>query len=150
MVSTAGISVTGPLSGNSRASLLWLALMLSTPAMALEFVEIDRGRGLTLYSNYCIACHDHDGSGSALAKKDIKADMPLLLSTADATPQRYFRKIYSGGGGMPQMHDELTDRDIWNIVYAIPLIRGQEHSEWAPEKFIDYQNGLRIENDGSN
>jgi len=124
--------------------------MLSTPVAAVEFSELDRGRGLKLYNNYCIACHDHDGAGSALAKADIKADMPVLLAASDATPRRYFRQIYFGGGGMPQMHDELSDLDIWNIVYAIPLIRGQQHSEWAPEKFTDDQKELRIESNGSN
>lgn len=107
--------------------------------MALEFNELDRGRGLKLYNNYCIACHDHDGKGSALARTDIKADMPVLLAAKDATPQRYFKQIYFGGGGMPQMHDELSELDIWNIVYAIPLIRGQQHSEWLPDRFNHWQ-----------
>jgi mono/diheme cytochrome c family protein len=113
--------------------------MVSTPAAALEFVEVDRGRGLKLYNNYCIACHGHDGSGSALARADINPDMPVLLAAEDATPQRYFNQIYFGGGGMPQMHDELSPADIWNIVYAIPLIRGRQHSEWVPEKFNSFQ-----------
>lgn len=112
-----------------------LMLTVSTPAAAVEFTDLDRGRGLKLYSNYCIACHDHDGSGSALARADIKADMPVLLAASDATPLRYFKQIFHGGGGMPQMHDELSDKDIWDIVYAIPLIRGQQHSEWVPGKF---------------
>lgn len=116
-----------------------LALLCSSPAAALEFAELDPGRGLRLYSNYCIACHDHDGSGSALARADIKPDMPVLLADRRATPKRYFLQIYHGGGGMPQMHDELSGRDIWNIVYAIPLIRQQRHSEWAPEKFERFQ-----------
>jgi len=116
---------------------LWLTL--SAPVSALEFVELDRGRGLQLYSNYCIACHDHDGSGSALARSDIKADMPVLLADPKATPRRYFKQIYHGGGGMPQMYDELSDIDIWNIVYAIPLIRQQQHSEWEAKKFKMFQ-----------
>lgn len=116
-----------------------LVLMFSTPVAALEFSDLDRGRGLKLYNNYCIACHDHDGRGSALARADIKADMPVLLAASEATPQRYFRQIYFGGGGMPQMRDELSGHDIWDIVYAIPLIRQQEHSEWSPEKFTRFQ-----------
>ncbi|HKI60316.1 MAG TPA: cytochrome c [Mariprofundaceae bacterium] len=127
------------MNASSRTLLVLLALMISTPAVALEFSDLDRGRGLKLYSNYCIACHDHDGSGSALARADIKADMPVLLAASDATPRRYFKQIYFGGGGMPQMHDELSEIDIWNVVYAIPLIRQQQHSEWEPEKFLFWQ-----------
>ena len=117
--------------------------MVSTQASALEFIDLDRGRGLKLYNNYCIACHDQYAGGSALARADINADMPLLLAASDATPWRYFKQIYFGGGGMPQMHDELSDRDIWNIVYAIPLIRGQQHSEWAPDRFDHWQRLAR-------
>lgn len=113
--------------------------MIAVQTQALEFTELDLGRGLKLYNNYCIACHDRDGSGSALARSDIRADLPRLLETAYATPARYFRQIYHGGGGMPQMFDELSDRDIWNIVYAIPLIRQRHHSEWAPERFRHFQ-----------
>jgi mono/diheme cytochrome c family protein len=113
-----------------------LSLIFPTAASALDFIGLDRGRGLQLYSNYCIACHDQDGSGSALARADISADMPVLLENREVTPRRYFDQIYFGGGGMPQMHDELSAADIWNIVYAIPLIRGRQHPEWAPEKFV--------------
>jgi mono/diheme cytochrome c family protein len=102
-----------------------------------------------LYSNYCIACHDHSGSGSHLARADISPNIPVLLAAKDATPRRYFEQIYHGGSGMPQMHDELSNEDIWNIVYAIPLIRQQQHSEWHPDKFNNWQNGLRKENNGS-
>jgi len=126
------------------ASLL-VAMLLPASAMASGFTELDRGRGLRLYGNYCIACHDHDGRGSVLARTDIKADMPVLLESDDATPARYFRQIFHGGGGMPQMHDELSETDIWNIVYAIPLIRQKQHSEWVPEKFerfkLEVKNG---------
>lgn len=104
-----------------------------------EFTELDRGRGLQLYSNYCIACHGDDGSGSSVARKDIKSDIPVFLEDKKTTPKRYFEQIYYGGGGMPQMHDELSKWDIWNIVYAIPLIRQQQHSEWHPDKFESFQ-----------
>jgi len=136
---TAGISDTGLL--QERRSLFGLLLLLTLPfeAVGLEFLELDRGRGLQLFSNYCIACHGDDGRGSTLARQDINANMPVLFEAKDATPRRYFEKIYHGGGGMPQMYDELSETDIWNIVYAIPLIRQQEHSEWAPEKFLFWQ-----------
>ncbi|MDX8404138.1 MAG: cytochrome c [Mariprofundaceae bacterium] len=114
-------------------------MMLSSPVSAIEFSALDLGKGLRLYGNYCIACHGHNGTGSSLAKADIKANMPVFLEKSDATPLRYFEQIYHGGGGMPQMHDELSEWDIWNIVYAIPLIRQQQHSEWAPEKFSFFQ-----------
>ncbi|NOR73128.1 MAG: hypothetical protein GQ467_04585 [Mariprofundaceae bacterium] len=114
-------------------------MMLAFPVNALEFSDLDVGRGLRLYSNYCIACHDDNGRGSPAARADINPNMPVLLMAEDATPKRYFKQIYHGGGGMPQMHDELSEREIWNIVYAIPLIRQQQHSEWAPEKFLFWQ-----------
>jgi mono/diheme cytochrome c family protein len=114
-------------------------LILPSQLSAIEFIELDRGRGLQMFSNYCVACHGDDGRGSRVAREDINPRLPILLAAADATPRRYFDQIYHGGGGMPQMHDELTERDIWNIVYAIPLIRQQEHSEWAPEKFTRFQ-----------
>jgi len=139
----AGILDTGLLL--ERVNAFWViggfVVSLTVPAQVfgLEFTELDRGRGLQLFSNYCIACHGDDGRGSSAAREDIKADMPVFLVAEDATPQRYFKKIYHGGGGMPQMHDELSEKDIWNIVYAIPLIRQQQHSEWAPEKFLFWQ-----------
>jgi len=125
---------------------LVVSLMIPAQLFALEFVELDRGRGLQLFSNYCIACHGDDGRGSRAAREDINANMPVFLEKEDTTPRRYFNQVYHGGGGMPQMHDELTELDIWNIVYAIPLIRGQQHSEWAPEKFNQFQ--MMETNDG--
>ena len=113
--------------------------MFPAQLSAIEFVELDRGRGLKMFSNYCVACHGDDGRGSRVAREDINPSLPVLLAASDATPRRYFEQIYHGGGGMPQMHDELTERDIWNIVYAIPLIRGQQHSEWEPGKFLFWQ-----------
>lgn len=118
--------------------------MLPAQVFGFEFIELDRGRGLQLYSNYCIACHGDDGRGTGVAREDINPNMPVFLSTKEATPGRYFKQIYYGGGGMPQMHDELSERDIWNIVYAIPLIRQQQHSEWAPEKFNSFFRGMQI------
>ncbi len=94
---------------------------------------------MQLYSNYCIACHGDDGHGSHLAREDINPNTPVFLSDENATPRGYFKQIYHGGGGMPQMHDELSERDIWNVVYAIPLIRQQQHEEWKPEKFDYWQ-----------
>lgn len=125
-----------------RVFLLCAVLLAPGGLVAQEFTELDLGRGLRLFDNYCIACHAHDGSGSAAAREDIRADLPVLLAGEDATPLAYFRQIYFGGGGMPQMYDELSERDIWNIVYAIPLIRQQEHSEWHPKRF-DHWASLR-------
>jgi len=119
--------------------ILALGMMFSLPVNALEFTELDRGKGLRLFNNYCIACHGDDGTGSHVAREDINPNLPVLLAARGATPRRYFEQIYDGGGGMPQMHDELSEQDIWNIVYAIPLIRQQQHSEWAPEKFNFFQ-----------
>lgn len=121
-----------------------LLLLMPAAAGATDFTDLNLGRGLRLFNNYCIACHNDDGTGSRLAREDIRADMPVLLARKSATPLAYFRQIYHGGGGMPQMHDELSGRDIWNIVYAIPLIRQREHSEWHPKKF-DYWFNLRKE-----
>ncbi|MDT8376051.1 MAG: c-type cytochrome [Mariprofundaceae bacterium] len=128
---------------------LMAGLMLPVQLSALEFTGLDRGRGLQLFNNYCVACHGEDGAGSSIAREDLNPNLPILLAAADATPKRYFEKIYHGGGGMPQMHDELSEVDIWNIVYAIPLIRQRQHSEWHPDKFNNWQNGLRKESNGS-
>ena len=114
-------------------------MMFTFPVNALEFSDLNVGRGLQMFNNYCVVCHGDDGRGSSVAREDINANLPVLLTAGDATPKRYFEQIYHGGGGMPQMHDELSERDIWNIVYAIPLIRQQQHSEWAPEKFLFWQ-----------
>ena len=124
-------------------------MLFALPANALEFTELDLGRGLQLFNNYCIACHGDDGAGSRVAREDINPSLPVLLAAEEATPRRYFKQIYDGGGGMPQMHDELSRWDIWNIVYAIPLIRQQQHSEWWPDKFNLWQNGSRKKNNGS-
>ncbi len=106
---------------------LWLALLLLLPACA-EATDIEQGR--QLFHNYCIACHGTDGMGSAVAKADLEPDPPVLLARADATPEQYFRQIHDGSKQMPQMHDELTDEDIRNIVYALPEILGRSHSNW--------------------
>ena len=137
------ILVTGPLNANSSWLVFILGMMFTFPVSALEFNDLDVGRGLRLYSNYCIACHDHDGRGSRVARADINANMPVFLAKKEATPRRYFEQIFYGGGGMPQMHDELSEQDIWNIVYAIPLIRQQQHSEWHPERFDRWQGKER-------
>ena len=102
------------------------ALLL--PATTLYAADVDRGRAL--FNNYCVACHGTDGRGSELAKADLKPPPPALLKRLDATPAAYFAQIHDGSRQMPQMHDELTDEDIWNIVYALPEILGRKHTNW--------------------
>ncbi|MFQ5581672.1 MAG: c-type cytochrome [Mariprofundaceae bacterium] len=116
-----------------RTGLLLMAWIAFLPlAQAAEFSDLDRGHGLQLYRNYCMACHGDDGRGSAIAREDLEPDPPVLLARKDLTPAGAFMRIRHGGRSMPQMHDELSDADIWNIVYALPLIRQVSHANWVP------------------
>jgi len=116
------------------AALLAAALLSSVAAHA---ADLERGR--TLFANYCVACHGPTGKGSALAKADLKPPPPRLLSRSDATPVQYYNQIHDGSRQMPQMHDELSDADILNIVYALPEITGQHHPNWQAGWEIDSQ-----------
>lgn len=111
--------------------LAWIALA-APPAQAAGFADLNPGRGLALYRNYCTACHGNDGRGTAIARADLEPDPPVLLSRPELTPAMAFARIKHGGRSMPQMYDELDDADIWNIVYALPLIRQRSHANWAP------------------
>ena len=116
-----------------RAAWLLAWIVLATPpAQAAGFADLNLGRGLALYRNYCAACHGDDGCGTAIARADLEPDPPVLLSRPGLTPAAAFMRIRQGGRGMPQMYDELGDADIWNIVYALPLIRQRPHANWAP------------------
>jgi len=118
------------LSASSRFSLA-VALLLSACSQSLhEEQKVDRERGKALFANYCVACHGIDGRGSSLAKADLKPAPPVLLAREGATPLQYFVQVHDGSRQMPQMHDELTDEDIWNIVYALPEITGRKNRNW--------------------
>ena len=133
MDSIVRISVTGPLNASSffftGAALLLQAC--SQPYLVDHAINVERGEAL--FANYCVACHGIDGAGSSLAKSDLKPSPPVLLARSGATPLQYFVQIHDGSRQMPQMHDELTDEDIWNIVYALPKITGRENSNWLME-----------------
>ena len=99
--------------------------MLTTawPSYAIEFVELNLSNGLRLFNNYCVNCHHHDGTGSRVAKLVFTPDPPVLLKRMDATPEQYFTRILHGGPNMAPMDWELSRRDVWEVVYALPLIR---------------------------
>ena len=130
MVSTARTLATGPLNASSffLAGAALLLQACSQPYLVDHAINV--GRGEALFANYCTACHGVDGTGSSLAKTDLKPPPPVLLAMSGATPLQYFVQIHDGSRQMPQMHDELTDEDIWNIVYALPKITGRENPNW--------------------
>ena len=137
MDSIVRISVTGLLNASS-SFLIGAALLLqacSQPYLVDQAIDVERGEAL--FANYCVACHGVDGTGSSLAKTDLKPSPPVLLARSGATPLQYFVQIHDGSRQMPQMHDELTDEDIWNIVYALPKITGRENPNW----FMESENG---------
>ncbi|MDQ6961793.1 MAG: cytochrome c [Mariprofundaceae bacterium] len=110
-------------------------LTSACPSYALEFVELDLGHGLRLFNNYCVNCHNHDGTGSAVAKEAFSSGPPILLERADATPAQYYTRILHGGPNMAPMDWELSQRDVWDIVYALPLLRQSQPLFWQKKYF---------------
>jgi len=108
--------------------------LLAALLLPVNLHAADLERGKALFSNYCVACHGADGNGSDLAREDLNPPPPKLLARRDATPGQYFRQIHDGSRQMPQMHDELPDADILNIVYALPEITGRDNPNWRTER----------------
>jgi len=121
----------------NASRLLFAGLSALLLPVVVQAADTDRGRAL--FNNYCIACHGPDGNGSELARADLDPPPPVLLARGDATPEQYFRQVHDGSRQMPQMHDELTDEDIRNIVYALPEITGRDNPHWRLERLIDSQ-----------
>lgn len=77
-------------------------------------------KGKELFLDNCASCHGDNGKGLSTEETGLKKHTPdlgkRLKSHSDGD---FFWKIQNGRGEMPSFKDELTDKEIWEIIHFI-------------------------------
>ncbi len=76
--------------------------------------------GKELFLDNCAACHGDNGRGLSAEETGLEKSTPnlgkRLKSHSDGD---FFWKIQNGRGEMPSFKDDLTDKEIWEIIHFI-------------------------------
>lgn len=78
------------------------------------------GRGKEVYLDNCVACHGDRAQGMNAEEAGLKKDAPNLkkrLSTH--TDGDFYWKIQEGRGEMPSFKEELSPKEIWEVIHFI-------------------------------
>lgn len=106
---------------------------LRNPLKMNEFI-LERGK--TLYSRFCVSCHNSDGKGSGpivtqvqLAEDEEGFPPPKDLtseSTRKMNDGRLFHILSAGQNLMFPFHDKLTEFDKWSLIHYIRNLQNEK------------------------
>ena len=84
----------------------------------LSAVSINRGKAIYLES--CAYCHGENLKGLKPAASGLQKDTPDLRQRLKTHTEGDFHwKIQTGKGEMPSFKEDLTDKEIWDIINFI-------------------------------
>ena len=86
----------------------------------IPFTISSQNSGKDVYLDNCSSCHGKNGLG--LNKKDTGLSMNtpnLVKRLVNHTEGDFFWKIQNGKGKMPSFKEDLSEKQIWNIINFI-------------------------------
>lgn len=82
--------------------------------------DTSHDNGKKIYLDNCAYCHGDNALGLSKDDTSLPMDTPNLIKRLNShTEGDFFWKIQNGRGEMPSFKEELSDKDIWNIINFI-------------------------------
>ncbi len=92
-----------------------------------ETVEVPQTRpsasnGKAVYDEHCLKCHGETGSGEGEDADKFKNEMKdfndqTFMRKED--PAEFFEKVKDGDKPMPAFKDDLTEQEMWDVVFYV-------------------------------
>ena len=79
-------------------------------------------RGKAIYDEHCLECHGETGSGEGEESKkftDEIKDFNDQTFMRKEDPAEFFEKVKKGDKPMPAFEEDLTDQEMWDVVFYI-------------------------------
>ena len=79
-------------------------------------------RGKAIYDEHCLECHGETGSGEGEKSEkftDKIKDFNDQVFMHKEDPAEFFEKVKNGDKPMPAFKDDLTDQEMWDVVFYV-------------------------------
>jgi mono/diheme cytochrome c family protein len=88
-----------------------------TPVSGVTFPSAppSQAAGEAIFKANCASCHGEDGKGKVEKARDF-TDVDYMRS---ASPVSFYQAVSGGHKEMPEFKGNLSDADIWNVVYYL-------------------------------
>ena len=78
--------------------------------------------GKAIYDEHCLKCHGETGSGEGEDAKKFKNEMKDFNDQTfmrKESPAKFFDKVKKGDKPMPAFEEDLTDQEMWDVVFYV-------------------------------
>ena len=83
-------------------------------------------QGRQIYANHGIGCHGAGGKGNGPIANNLNPQPANLVKRLkNHSEGDFFWKISNGKGSMPGFKDQLSERQIWQVINYIKSLSGQ-------------------------
>ena len=86
-------------------------------------------RGKAIYDEQCLKCHGETGSGEGEKSKNFTDEVKDFNDQAfmrKEVPSKFFEKIKDGDKPMPAFKDDLTEQEMWDVVFYVWTFQSSE------------------------
>jgi len=90
--------------------------------------EVSLQRGAILFSLHCAVCHGPAGQGDGSATRFWKEEARRPANLSEERFRTYpdaiiYRVITQGLGGMPPLRENLTERQVWDVINLVHTLQ---------------------------